>query len=636
MRGERLTIAVVPIVLAITATDLWFAAPAGSDLVTMAASIVAVHGLVAGLGVVLALPWLRFANRRYLGLLPTLLGTAVLVALHLELAARRPVIAVAAIVAFAGLHAAVMRLRAKRAARLLFFAVALALLVVNALAFVDVNPRQHQALVVAAWAVALPPAYVQTRGVVAALRRGAEPRSLRLFRGLLVVGWLGLLWMAWSMSQQLAQTEARVRFEIRRRAPATAATLGLIDEASDWDRDGFPSMFGGGDCAPFDAEVHPLAKERPGDGVDQNCLAGDPSEADVAALQRQLAGARPAPRRRAVDRIVLITIDALRHDAPLPRTGARLGARCRQYARAYSTNPATTYATYGLFASRYPSQGRYKSIGAFVVPVDDPAPRLPELLTAQGWATGAIAFHHRFDPRLGLTRGFEDVWVAEARQEVIQGVAGTETTDRALAWVRDREPPYFLWVHYYDPHAPYLGSYAEEVAFTDAQIVRLLDGLPAEENTAVILAADHGEAFGEHGAYFHATSLFDEQIRIPLWVCGPGGDAASPAPASIVDVAPTILEWAGVPVPATFMGRSLLQPSEPVPVFAETGGEAPPAQAVVHEGWKLIRFLRADTRLLFSLQADPAEQRDVQSVEHDRLARLGALLDRYAALAATR
>jgi hypothetical protein len=520
------------------------------------------------------------------------------------------------------------------------------LLVVNGWSFRGVSAAQHHSLIGAAWAFAQPTGWVLARPLA-----GATARAGRSGRLLLLLSWLAAVVLVVRADTSLRQAPAGARLVVRELAPATAGTLAALGGALEADGDGEPGWPAGGDCAPLDAGVSPAAAEIAGDGVDQNCLGGDADPADVAALAAQLRGSpvRPTAPPPAATRLLLVTVDALRHDAALPETWRRLEPRCTAFARAYATNSETTYAIDSLFASRFPSQGRFSAVGAFHVPVGDPAPRLPALLGAAGFATHAIAFHNRFDPRLGLTAGFDEVWTAEARPEVIFAEAGTAATDRAIARLDRRAPPWFLWVHYYDPHEPYIlhddaanpadtpfAAYLGEVAHTDRQIARLLDALGAGlDEVAVVLTADHGEAFGEHGHRFHGTDLFEEQIRVPLWVCPPRGRPLPPAaaPVSAIDIAPTLLDLAGVEAPAAFAGRSLLREAGSAPVFAEIirGARMQAAIGVRH---KLVRYLDGDVRLLFDLERDAAERVDLVGVDDVAQADLERLLDAWSALVA--
>ena len=629
-------------------------AVAGHPLAAVVADVDVAAGIFAAAAVQLALASLaclavlcvaagsRRGSRAPLG--ASVVVFALAVVLNRELLAHRPLVWLL-LVGFALAHAVLVWAlpRFRRLAIAVGLVVGVALAIANGWTYRGVNPQQHATLVLAVWSFLVPT-------IVAAARRLADdvPANPRPWRMLGVLSWGAALVFVVQSFHALRDAPAGARLVLRETAPAARATFDGLAPALELDGDGEAGWPVGGDCAPFDGAIAASRPEIAGDGIDQNCLAGDPNESDVAALAVQLAGPDSTTTRRAT-RLLLVTIDALRHDARLPEMEARVGSRCTKLDRAYSTNNETTFASYSLFASRFPSQGVFTAVGPYTVPIHDPAPRLPGLLGEAGFATMAIAFHNRFDPRLGLTTGFADVWMTEATPEAIFAVAGETTTDRALAWLDGRAAPWMLWVHYYDPHEPYLvhpevplpemtprHAYDGEVEYTDRQIARLFDALAELDDIAIVVTADHGEAFGEHGTRFHGTDLFEEQIRIPMWICPPRDWPRAPAQpiASLVDVAPTMLELAGLPRPATFVGRSLLHGGDgDVPAFAESIVGAR-MQAVVAPPWKLVRYLDGDVRLLFDLDRDPAELDDRVGMDDAHLTRTSALLDAWAGLVA--
>ena len=516
-------------------------------------------------------------------------------------------------------------------------------LVVNALLLRGTNLGQHQTLILCTWLVWITAAWL---AIWPRLMRAAGTRHVRL-TWLCCGLWAAAGLYAWQISAGVSQMDPRVRFSLRAGLPATSPTLAFFDHVSDVDGDGHAVWFGGGDCAPWDAAVSPEGVEWPGDGVDGNCMAGDPDPAQVERLRAALAGDEALGRGRRIDRILLITVDALRHDSHLPRVWSKLGERCRAFSRAYATSHSTTDSVYSLLRSRFSSQGEFSRIGDFTMPMADPSPTLPEVLAAAGYDTAAVVFHHRFDPRMKLTRGFDHVWTAEARREIIQGIAAPSTIAEATRWHARARPPWFLWVHFYDVHAPYLDhgepvstareAYDAEVAFTDAKILEFLDTLGDElEHTAVVLTSDHGEAFGEHGTVLHANTLFEEELHVPLWVCSPDGSTGTvDTPVSGVDVAPTILEWADVERPSSFLGRSLLHPLQPVPVRAASGIEGLPMQALIVEHHKLIRHLPGNAYALFDLADDPGERVDLTRFADEEVQGMQQLLDQFEAVLST-
>jgi hypothetical protein len=187
-------------------------------------------------------------------------------------------------------------------------------------------------------------------------------------------------------------------------------------------------------------------------------------------------------------------------------------------------------------------------------------------------------------------------------------------TDAALARARIAiargEPRSFFWLHYFDPHEPYTPTYDDEVRAVDRAIGRLADGLAAFQRPVVlVVTADHGEEFGEHGGAYHGSSLYDEQLRVPLVIVRL--DRAAPArvvdtPLSLVDLVPALFDE-----PA---GRD---------VFASLDSR----RMVVRGDWKLIRDLRRDVDALYDLAGDPAERRNVVDARADVAETLRAALE---------
>ena len=229
-------------------------------------------------------------------------------------------------------------------------------------------------------------------------------------------------------------------------------------------------------------------------------------------------------------------------------------------------------------------------------------PTLPALLRAAGYATQAVTSHLYVSGVYGLDAGFD-------RLDFHQDRRAADVAGRAIDLIdRFADRPFFLFLHFYDPHwhydppeevkakfvKPYAGAitgrwgdfssrpasavtpadlahllslYDAEIRYTDDEVGRVLDHLSARgalDGTLVLVTSDHGEEFLEHGSWEHQKTLYEEVIRVPLIARGPGiAPRREPAPVSLLDVAPTILAWAGVAVPTSFAGRSLLAPLPP-------------------------------------------------------------------------
>ena len=351
--------------------------------------------------------------------------------------------------------------------------------------------------------------------------------------------------------------------------------------------------------------------------------------------------------------IVLITLDTTRADR-MGFLGSERGltpnldALARQsfvFLRAYAQVPLTTPSHATILTGTYPQFHHVDYMGD---PLGEDLPFLPDILHRNGYRTAAFVGALVLEPKklaLGFERGF-DVYDAgfhrrigkEDRYQSLER-RGDQVVRRALAWLgKQRGRPLFLWVHLYDPHDPYTPPepfktrwrdqpYDGEIAYTDSVVAKLLAGLRTRgllDSSVVAVMADHGEAFGEHGENHHGIFLYDETIHVPLLLKVPGQHAASRVTAGVglVDVAPTILQAAHLPVPADMQGESLFrlmkpgqaesshQPEESNsqrPVYAESG------YGYLSFGWSKLQawrtpkylYIEAPNRELYDQSADP-------------------------------
>lgn len=356
--------------------------------------------------------------------------------------------------------------------------------------------------------------------------------------------------------------------------------------------------------------------------------------------------------------VVLLTLDTTRADrlgvygaaqAHTPALDA-LAARGTRYARALTAAPLTLPAHCSLFTGLEPPEHGVRDNGT--QKLGDDLPTLATVLAARGYATGAFVSSRVLDRRFGLARGF-DVYDDRMAAERVGEYGYPErdaaaVTTAALAWTARLPPgrPFFLWVHYYDPHSPYAPPreladlaggdlYAGEIAWMDRQIGRLLAGLPGDPARRIVAAVgDHGEALGDHGERAHGIFLYRASLEVPLIVAGPGvpaGRVIAGAVATrrlgatlfaLLKIKTAAREW-GQPLPVL---PSVQTAGEPVYSEARLPASAygwSPLKAISDSRWRLIVAPRPE---LYDFVADPAERRNLLAQRRDVADRLGRRL----------
>lgn len=370
----------------------------------------------------------------------------------------------------------------------------------------------------------------------------------------------------------------------------------------------------------------------------------------VVLLSLAACSRSPAPVARPPANILLVTIDTLRADRlgrGFTPTLDRLASQALRFSESRSVVPLTLPAHASIMTGQLPPAHGIRLNGA--VTLGD-RPTLASRLKKAGYQTRAVVGAFVLDRRFGLDAGFDeyDDRIArdpDAMDRLQADRAANEVVDRAIALLgrTPTERPWLLWVHVYDPHAPYTppadalaraagDEYNGEIAFVDAELTRLfaaVDARPDAANTATIVMGDHGESLREHGEPSHGMLVFEPALRVPLLIKAPGiAPAHRTDPASSVDVLPTALAAAGQP--ATGMaGHSLLAAPEPDrESYAETQYPTvaawAPLRALVQDRWKLVV---ADTPALFDLKADPDEREDLSSAKRPIVQAMSARLD---------
>jgi len=252
------------------------------------------------------------------------------------------------------------------------------------------------------------------------------------------------------------------------------------------------------------------------------------------------------------------------------------------FTRAYAQVPLTTPSHAALLTGTYPQYNRVEDLGS---PLRLDLPYLPDLLHQHGYHTAAFVGSMVLDPAKnaapGFDRGFDvydaDFHNAKPGEDTHQSIErrAEDVANRAMGWLsHHQQTPFFLWLHFYDAHEPYdppepfkthfaADLYDGEIAYTDSVVGSVLEVLQRHglfQNTVITVAADHGEAFGEHGERWHGMFLYDETIHVPLLLKLPGEKFAGKRVATrvaLADVAPSLLQLAGIPIPPAVQGQSL-------------------------------------------------------------------------------
>ena len=399
-------------------------------------------------------------------------------------------------------------------------------------------------------------------------------------------------------------------------------------------------------------------------------------------LTRQGFAQAEALRRRSV---ILVVIDTLRADhlglygygRPTSPHLDRWAAEGRVYERAYSTSSWTLPSFGSLYTGYLPMRhragvaARFDRRGAIRAnKLDITVPTVAERLAAQDMKTGAVKNNPFLGRAYGVNRGFQEYdhepgGLHETRRADVM-------VDRSLAlidqWSGD---PFFLVIHLYDPHMDYdppagfkgkfsdafdsqfdlpiddlslrhrgdtlteqdwhfvRAAYDEEVAFVDQQLGRLHQGLAERgvlDRALVVVTADHGEELYDHGGFEHGHAMWEEIVRVPLIIWGPDVlEGRESRAVSLVDVAPTLLEWVGVPIPEDFHGQSLLPnllTGTPVPVrilFAEGRLYGPNQRVIIQWPLKVVVGEENEPVRVTDLNTDPRERVDLLEADPQRV-----------------
>jgi arylsulfatase A-like enzyme len=368
--------------------------------------------------------------------------------------------------------------------------------------------------------------------------------------------------------------------------------------------------------------------------------------------------------------VILIVVDTTRadhlsvygYDRPTTPHLEQWAERGLVFDRAFAPSPWTlpTFGSVltGLWPSQHSAGTRLQTDGKKWrrAPLSQAVTTLPEAMKREGFATGAIVNNAFLREQFGAARGFDFYDYKKSRR-------ARPVVDLAHEWLSENgQKPFFMMIHMIDPHLPYsppsdfLGKfgdvgadeipargrknivdmmdemtdsdwltltarYDEEIAFVDQELGRLFGLLEDQglwDQTLIILTSDHGEEFLDHGGFEHGHSMFQEVLRVPLMIWGPGVRSGRvESPVSLLDLKPTILDAMGIEVDESLEGVSLWDSLQTGArqkhreLLAQNVLWGREHQAIVSWPYKLIHYPKSDRRQLFDLAGDPEEAMDL-------------------------
>lgn len=367
--------------------------------------------------------------------------------------------------------------------------------------------------------------------------------------------------------------------------------------------------------------------------------------------------------------VVVITIDTLRADhlacygykrikTPNIDQLAKSGVR---FSNAFTAVPITLPSHTALMTGQYPMATGVHDFSGNKLPPGSMT--LARVLQSHGYSTAAFIASAALDSRFGLNQGFDTYYdhfnLGHSREIHLDEIErrGDKVVDLALKWLESHhQKPFFLWVHLYDPHAPYdppepyarlyrTHPYDGEIAFADAQVGRLFGYLKQQhlyENSLIVLASDHGESLGEHGEKTHGFFIYNATLHVALIVRIPGDPPrVVQQGVSLVDVMPAVLQALGIARPASVQGQSLLSLMLGRPSGIDSGQYSENYAPLIHFGWNRLlgiewrgmEYIETTRPELYDLKADPDELHNLysthQALAHEMNQRLQDLIRRY-------